>query len=157
MRTKHRTEILFKSRRMGCSFCFLYHRMSCKHPLKIVCTHKYKTLQWSNFTVESACCCCCFLLLPPSRISTWLQIQRWVFMLRMNERRFWDARISCRPRASASFTCCFVVLAVGLSSVAETPSSLHSCAECYLHSSLGHQSLLVCWGFYSPDLPSYSW
>lgn len=90
VRIKHGTEILFKSRRIGCSFCFLYHGMSCKDSQKIVCTHKYKTLQWSHFTVESAFRCC-FLLFTPSRISTWLKIQSWVFMLRRNERWFWDA------------------------------------------------------------------
>ena len=36
VRIKHSTEILFKSRRLGCSFCFWYHGMSCKDKSKIL-------------------------------------------------------------------------------------------------------------------------
>lgn len=116
--------------------------MSCKDPRKAVCINKYKTLQEVILPLKVLVVFRCLLPLE------FLQIRRWLFTLRMDERWLWDVHTPCRLGASASSTCWFIALCAFLNSVMKrTHLSVHSFAGCYSPSSLRTQSPLVCWGF----------
>lgn len=138
---------MFKPSRKGCFFSFLYCRMSRKDPRKAVCINEYKTLQevilLSKVLVVFHC------LLPPEFLHDCEcrgECLHWGWMKGCCE-------IPRRLAASARSTWWLVVTSALLNRVTKrTHLSLHSFAECYSLSSLGTQSLFVCWGFPFWDL-----
>lgn len=136
---------MFKSRRKRCFFAFLCHRMSCKDPRKAACTNKYKTLQEAISLLKVLVVFHC--LLSPEFLHDCEfrgECLHWGWMKGGCEMPTSPADPEHQPVLCVGF----VAQSALLNSVTKrTHLSLHSSAECCSPSSLGTQSLLICWGF----------